>query len=188
MHMLARMLLTLVCAASLSGPAWAGAPQDKELAAATKALAGLVADSLAEVEIGKPIHVTFRPLEDGSSPNGTLVPFFVSGQHATNAASEYVAYFHKMPQADEYERNLLKSRKLAEKHFTLVDFRRVGGRGWQGVDWSTAKAPGAKLVVKTAVWKDDDPACCPSGEGAIEISLSDDLRLNVEGANAAPKP
>jgi hypothetical protein len=184
-QMRAGVLVAVGLTVALSLPTWAGTSQDKELEAGTKALAGLVADRLAEVVIGEAIHVTFGPLDPGSTTSGALVPFFVSGQHATNDSAEYVAYFHEMPEADEYERNLLKSRKLAAKHYMLVDFQQVGGRMWQAVDWSSAKAAGAKLVVKTATWKNSDPACCPTGEGAIEITLGDDLRLKVIAARGA---
>jgi hypothetical protein len=187
-QMRTRVLVAVGLAVALTLPAW-GAPQDKELEKGTKALAGLVADSLAEVTIGKPIHVSFRPLEPGSTPKGALVPFFVSGRHATNDAAEYVAYFHEMPEADQYELDLLKTGKLPLKHFMLVDFREVGGRMWQSVDWSTAKSVGHTLVVKTATWKESDSACCPTGEGAIEISLDDDIRMRVkEVRGAASQP
>jgi hypothetical protein len=182
-HMRARLVVIALClAAAFSLPARAAAPDDKELTKDTKALAALVADSLAEVEVGKPIHVTFGPLEPDGTPNGALVPFVVSGRHATNDVAEYVAYFHEMPAADDYERNLLKSRKLSAKRYMLIDFREVGARGWEQVDWPTAKAEGSKLVVKTATWKGSDPACCPTGEGSLAITLDEDLRLKVDGA------
>ena len=71
-------------------------------------------------------------------------------------------------------------RKL--KKYALVDYRQIGGRMLRIVNWESAKIKDGSVWVAVRPWIEGDGACCPTGNGTIEITIDTNFRLQIVDA------
>lgn len=188
-----RHIRFLAAAFILTTVLWGAAPalskgpkDDAELTALTRSLFSLISDPLeVEVVISAPLYVRWTPIDPYSSNEGALMFFSLEGRGGGNGHTLYAAYFQKLSMQNYIEEEL-REKKGEWNTFRFVDFVRIGGRGWRGVEWEQAKLTGKSAVIPTTPWVQDDPGCCPSGTGTIRIQLDKSGRLQVTDIPVRP--
>ena len=170
-----RLILTVLLSACLGWPLQAATKTSKDdanLLAQTRQLAAAMRDSFEDINLhSPPLHVDWPAKNGRERGSGAFVFFSLEGRGGSNASMIYAAYFQYDPFDGDPE-----DLKRPWKNYRLTDFIQIVDHA---PEWRRAQVTADGVVIPTKTWRENDPHCCPTGEGAIRIDIDPYGRMTV---------